>query len=198
MNTENHQYVADANGFDRVTKSEVNKKNIMPVSYAGKLRYMTENFHDAVAVSRVHGLLDIFTDFTYDPNWPEIVQGLEHGQQAVDEADFTAQVYQLKLLEYVEKIKTGQVFGPVVTVLHCVDFQKRTLPHAHILVWLKKIMGRDLRPLMLTMMLLRLHMIMPWRLHFAALDLTTKALSTKTSENCFAIAVFTRLAKCPE
>ncbi|XBJ23566.1 hypothetical protein VPH35_001677 [Triticum aestivum] len=143
MNTENHQYVADANGFDRVTESEVNKKNIMPASYAGKLRCMTENFHDAVAVSRVHGSPDIFTDFTYDPNWPEIVQGLEHGQQAVDEADFTAQVYQLKLLEYVEKIKAGQVFGLVVTVLHSVDFHKRSLPHAHILVWREKDYGQS-------------------------------------------------------
>ncbi|XBI67061.1 hypothetical protein VPH35_046486 [Triticum aestivum] len=146
MNTENHQYVADANGFDRVIESEVNKKNIMPASYAGKLCCMAENFHDAIAVSRVHGSPDIFTDFTYDPNWPEIVQGLEHGQQAVDEADFTAQVYQLKLLEYVEKIKTGQVFGPVVTVLHSVDFHKRSLPHAHILVWQEKDYGQVITP----------------------------------------------------
>ena len=75
---------------------------------------MTENFHDSIAVSRVHGSPDIFTTFTYDPNWPEIVEGLEHGQQAINEANFAAQVYQMKLLGYLQEIKTGKVFGPVV------------------------------------------------------------------------------------
>lgn len=114
----------------------------MPSSYAGKLRSMTENFHDSIAVSRVHGSPDIFTTFTYDPNWPEIVEGLEHGQQAINEANFAAQVYQMKLLGYLQEIKTGKVFGPVVVVLHSVEFQKRSLPHAHILVWQKKDNGQ--------------------------------------------------------
>ena len=52
--------------------------------------------------------------------------------------DITVRVHQMKLLDYLQKISTGQVFGTVVAVVHTVEFQKRGLPHALILVWQQK------------------------------------------------------------
>ncbi|KAM3257173.1 hypothetical protein ACQJBY_049478 [Aegilops geniculata] len=169
MRAEKLQLVVDAVGIGKLDGAEVGKKNIMPSAYTGGRRYMTENFHDAVAVSRVHGSPDIFTTFTCNPKWPEITESLEPGQKAVDRADITVRVYHMKLLEYLRKIRNGKAFGAVVAgtvpsafsslssfflamclifpvfhlpscfpVLHTVEFQKRGLPHAHILVWQEK------------------------------------------------------------
>ncbi|XP_044406347.1 uncharacterized protein [Triticum aestivum] len=44
-------------------------------------------------------------------------------------------VYHMKLTEYLDEIKSGRAFGPITAVLYTVEFQKRGLPHAHILVW---------------------------------------------------------------
>lgn len=74
MQAEKLQLVVDAVGLGKPDGAEVGKKNIMLSSYTGGRRYMTENFHDAVAVSRVHGSPDIFTTFTCNPKWPEITE----------------------------------------------------------------------------------------------------------------------------
>ncbi|XP_044326825.1 uncharacterized protein [Triticum aestivum] len=132
------QPVVDASGLDKVGGPEVVKKHMMPSSFAGGLCCMTEDFHDAVAVSQVHGSPDIFTTFACDPEWPERIETLEHGQKAVDGADITIQIHQMKLLDYLHTIRTGQVFGTVLAVVHTVEFQKTGVPHAHILVWQEK------------------------------------------------------------
>lgn len=108
------QPVVDASGLDKVGGPEVVKKHMMPSSFAGGLCCMTEDFHDAVAVSQVHGSPDIFTTFACDPEWPERIETLEHGQKAVDGADITIQIHQMKLLDYLHTIRTGQVFGTVL------------------------------------------------------------------------------------
>ncbi|KAM3273958.1 hypothetical protein ACQJBY_043247 [Aegilops geniculata] len=138
MHIKRLQPVVDAAVLDKVGGPEVVKKNMMPSSFAGGLRCMTEDFHDAVAVSQVHGSPDIFTTFACDPEWPEIIETLEHGQKAVDGADITIQIHQMKLLDYLHTIRIGQVFGTVLAVVHTVQFQKTGVPHAHILVWQEK------------------------------------------------------------
>ena len=137
---------------------------------------MVETFEDAVAVSHVHSSPDIFTTFTCNPKWPEITGSLEPGQTASDRADIFVRVYHMKLLQYLHRIKKGNAFGPVVagtvprklssilifllvsasykflhlfllfSVLHTIEFRKRGLPHAHILVWQKKEDDRVVTP----------------------------------------------------
>lgn len=41
----------------------------------------------------------------------------------------------MKLEEHLADIKEGHVFGPVHAVAYTNEFQKRGLPHSHILVW---------------------------------------------------------------
>ncbi|KAM0861062.1 hypothetical protein ACQ4PT_046137 [Festuca glaucescens] len=120
--------------------SSVGKRNILPLSYTGGRRYMVENFQDAVAIARVHGCPDIFTTFTCNPKWPEIAEAIsvEPGQKPHNRADITVRVYHMKLQEYLTAIRRGEAFGKTVAVLHTIEFQKRGLPHAHILVWQDK------------------------------------------------------------
>ncbi|KAM0832575.1 hypothetical protein ACQ4PT_064805 [Festuca glaucescens] len=83
---------------------------------------------------------DIFTTFTCNPKWPEITEAIsvEPGQKPHNRADITVRVYHMKLQEYLAAIRRGEAFGKTVAVLHTVEFQKRGLPHAHILVWQDK------------------------------------------------------------
>ncbi|KAM0821947.1 hypothetical protein ACQ4PT_071836 [Festuca glaucescens] len=127
----------DAVGAGPMDGSEVGKNNILPSSFTGGRHYMIENFQDAVAISRVHGCPDLFSTFTCNPKWPEITEALfvEPGQKSHNRADITVRVYHMKLAEYLCDIREGRAFGKVVAVLHTVEFQKRGLPHAHILIW---------------------------------------------------------------
>ncbi|KAM0912965.1 hypothetical protein ACQ4PT_012450 [Festuca glaucescens] len=63
---------------------------------------------------------------------------VEPGQRPHNRADIAVRVYHMKLNEYLGLIKSGKAFGKVTAVLHTVEFQKRGLPHAHILVWRDK------------------------------------------------------------
>ena len=114
MRAENLQGVVDAVDQGMVDGLEVGKKNILPSNYTGGRRYMYVNFQDAVAVSRVHGSPDIFTTFTCNPKWEEILDSVEPGQTTTDRADIAVRVYHMKLMQYLHRIKKGNAFGPIV------------------------------------------------------------------------------------
>ena len=44
----------------------------------------------------------------------------------------------MKLNEFIQDIWSGKLFGPVLAILYSIEFQKRGLPHVHILVWIDK------------------------------------------------------------
>ncbi|XP_048561814.1 uncharacterized protein LOC125542723 isoform X2 [Triticum urartu] len=135
LRSEHMQGITDAVGDGCVDGDALGKRTIVPSSHIGGRRYFHENFHDGLAVCRVHGAPDIFTTFTCNPKWPEITSALEPGQTPSDRADIVVRVYHMKLTEYLDEIKSGRAFGPITAVLYTVEFQKRGLPHAHILVW---------------------------------------------------------------
>ena len=98
MRAENLQGVVNAVDQGMIDGSEVGKKNILPSTYTGGRRYMYENFQDAIAVSRVHGSPDVFTTFTCNPKWEQILDSVEPGQTATDRADIAVRVYHMKLM----------------------------------------------------------------------------------------------------
>lgn len=61
---------------------------------------------------------------------------LSEGQQPNDRPDIIVRVFHMKLQELLQDISSGVVFGPVNAILYSIEFQKRGLPHVHILVWL--------------------------------------------------------------
>ncbi|CAO2148949.1 unnamed protein product [Urochloa humidicola] len=138
--SEYFQGIVDAVGKGTLDASSIGKKKFLPASFTGGRRYMTQNYQDALAICRVHGCPDWFTTFTCNPKWIELMESLETepGQQPADRSDFIVRVYKIKLDEMMDDIKDGTAFGPIVAVLQSTEFQKRGLPHAHILVWVKK------------------------------------------------------------
>ncbi|KNZ79781.1 hypothetical protein J132_08593 [Termitomyces sp. J132] len=78
---------------------------------------------------------------TANPKWSEIEEALlkkpavnGKRQTAADRPDIVARVFELKKNAVVKEIKEG-FFGSCVAYVHTIEFQKRGLPHMHILIF---------------------------------------------------------------
>ncbi|CAE1318267.1 unnamed protein product [Acanthosepion pharaonis] len=97
---------------------------------------MHEMTQDAMTYVRHCGRPDLFITFTCNPKWVEITRELFPGQQYSHRPDLIARVFRLQLRKLMDLILKGQVFGRAKCHMYTVEWQKRGLPHAHILLWL--------------------------------------------------------------
>jgi hypothetical protein len=74
LSMESIQGISDAVSHGCIDGDEMEKMIVLPASYIGGRRYMIQNYHDGIAICRVHGPPDFFTTFTCNPDWPEILQ----------------------------------------------------------------------------------------------------------------------------
>uniref|UniRef100_UPI00358E1C01 uncharacterized protein n=1 Tax=Myxine glutinosa TaxID=7769 RepID=UPI00358E1C01 len=109
---------------------------ILPSSFAGSPRAMQQNYQDAMAIVRKFGKPDLFITFTCNPKWTEIQENIGQHQRAEGRPDLVARVFHLKLKELIDDITKKHVLGKVRAFLYVVEYQKRGLPHAHILLML--------------------------------------------------------------
>lgn len=77
---------------------------------------------------------DLFITFTCNAKWQEIQDALLPGQTAADRPDITARVFNMKLKELMEDLTKKHVFGRAIAWKHTIEFQKRGLPYAHIVI----------------------------------------------------------------
>ena len=109
-------------------------RKILPSSFSGSVRWLNAKFQDAMAIVREFHKPDFFITMTTNPNWPEITKQLLEGQTAQDRPDIVARVFRLKKDQLMKDLTVGGLFGQVVAHMHVIEFQKRGLPHAHILI----------------------------------------------------------------
>ncbi|XP_047129616.2 uncharacterized protein LOC105843059 [Hydra vulgaris] len=107
---------------------------ILPSSYVGSPRALKENFEVAMAVIKKYGKPDLFMTSTCNSKWREIVEKLNPGQN--DRPDLVCRVFKMKLKFFLEDIFKHGVLGKVVSHVQVIEFQKRGLPHVHILLHL--------------------------------------------------------------
>ncbi|KAJ1278908.1 hypothetical protein BS78_04G115000 [Paspalum vaginatum] len=135
-------YSALANSISNgaTSGSSIGQRIILPSSFTGGPRYMYQNYQDSIAICRKYGCPDLFVTFTSNAAWPEISEALSciPGQQPSDRSDIVNRVFKMKLNMLMDDIKKKQFFGPINAVLYTVEFQKRGLPHVHIIIWLAK------------------------------------------------------------
>lgn len=86
---------------------------------------------------RHYGRPDLFVTFTCNPNWEEIKSLLLPGQQSIHRHDIVTHVFKQKLKSLINLIVKYSVFGNTRCWLYSIEWQKRGLPHSHILVWLE-------------------------------------------------------------
>ncbi|XP_031090985.1 uncharacterized protein LOC115995982 [Ipomoea triloba] len=90
-----------------------------------------------MAICRI-GYPNLFITFTCNPKWPEIQRYIGvRGLRPEDRPDIVSRVFKMKLDSLVKEFKSGEVFGPVKALIYTIEFQKRGLPHAHILLFLR-------------------------------------------------------------
>jgi hypothetical protein len=85
--------------------------------------------------ARFSGKPDWFLTMTADGNSPEIKDELLPGQTASDHPDLVARVFREKVRILLAAIKKG-AFGKFAGMVYTIEFQKRGLPHIHILIFL--------------------------------------------------------------
>src|SRR5437879_11052764 len=108
--------------------------SILPSSFKGGPREMWQLYQDAMAIVRYCGKPDLFITMTCNPLWPEITANLLPGQSAQDRPDLVSRVFKLKLNELLLDLTKRNFFGRTVASIYVIEFQKRSLPHAHILI----------------------------------------------------------------
>ena len=134
LRTAQYRGLADAvdNGDHHL--GTVGQRVILPSSFVGGPRYMQQACQDALAISAKFKKPDLFVTMTCNPNWPEIRMCLYGTQQPTDRPDLCARVFNLKRKALMHDLIKGEVLGRVVADLYVIEFQKRGLPHAHILI----------------------------------------------------------------
>ena len=124
----------DANDYD--PDSPLGNRVILPATIYGSKRFWKACYQDGMAIVREFGKPDLFLTFTCNPKWPEIQESLRPGESAVDRPDLVARVFNLKHQELRDDIIKKNVLGKHLAHVESLEFQKRGLPHVHMLIWL--------------------------------------------------------------
>ncbi|XP_057426365.1 uncharacterized protein LOC130719774 [Lotus japonicus] len=118
--------------------SSVGKRIILPPSFTRGRRYMFNNCQDAMSICKKFGYPDLFITATCNSQWGEIQRYVRaRNLRAKDRPDICVRVFKMKLDNLMSDLRKDTIFGPVDAGMYTVEFQKRGLPHAHILLWLK-------------------------------------------------------------
>jgi hypothetical protein len=118
-----------------ILENDVGQKMILLSSFQGGEHAMGQLYQDAMARVRKFGKSNLFVTFTYNPKWKEITYALLLEQIAKDRPELVTRVFNLKLDTLLRDIK-DDVLGNVIVKIWVIEFQKKGLPHAHILLLL--------------------------------------------------------------
>ena len=114
--------------------THVGKIVTLPSTLIGSPRNMLQLHQDAMAIVRKYGKPDLFVTMTCNPKWREIEDNLLPGQYASDRPDIVARVFNIKKNYLIDLIVKQKMFGDVLAYVYVVEFQKRGLPHIHMLI----------------------------------------------------------------
>ena len=116
--------------------NNVGRRIILPSTFTGGPCHMHERQQDAMSYVRKYGYPDLFITTTTNPSWPKIKANLLPGQDPQDRPDIVAREFRLKVQKLLEMLKSEMVYGKAQTWLCSIEWQKRGLPHCHLLLWL--------------------------------------------------------------
>lgn len=75
---------------------------------------------------------------TCNPHWTEIIDELQPHEEAQNRPDLTTRIFKSKLELLKKEVFKKALFGQVAAYTYVIEFQKRVLPHVHLLLILKK------------------------------------------------------------
>lgn len=121
---------------NRNADGNIGRRVILPSSFTGSPRNMYQNYLDAMCIVRQFGKPSLFITMTCNPQWPEIIDNIDDIEAANFRPEIIIRVFKVKLKESINVIVNKSIFGRVVALIYTIEFQKRGLPHAHILITL--------------------------------------------------------------
>ncbi|XP_058733726.1 uncharacterized protein LOC131605381 [Vicia villosa] len=117
--------------------SNKGKRVVLPSTYVGSRRYMEQLYFDGMAICSHVGFPELFITFTCNPKWPELKRLTDKIKlHPHDRPDLISRVFKIKLDELLSDLTKKHVLGRVVAYIYIIEFQKRGLPHAHILLFM--------------------------------------------------------------
>ncbi|XXQ31216.1 ATP-dependent DNA helicase [Plasmodiophora brassicae] len=108
----------------------------LPPSFIGGPRNMFQRYLNTCAMKEQLGPPAFLITMTANPDWKEVRSSLRPGQRHYDRPDIVARVFRMKVRRLIAIVK-GQ-FGTYLGYVYVVEFQKRGLPHIHMLLWLSQ------------------------------------------------------------
>ncbi|GAA0149256.1 hypothetical protein LIER_08482 [Lithospermum erythrorhizon] len=94
---EYYQGVLDSVISGVVTGGKVGKQVYLPATFIGGPRDMRNQYLDSMAFVQEYGRPDILLTMTCNPNWPEIKERLQPGEEAHNRPDLLARVFKANL-----------------------------------------------------------------------------------------------------
>jgi len=114
---------------------------VLPSSFEGSPRNMQQRYQDAMAVVRKMGKPDLFITMTANPKWANITNELERidtSMRTHNRPDVAVRISNAFFEQLFKELFKQHIFGKVAAFLHVTEFQKRGLPHIHILIILEE------------------------------------------------------------
>jgi len=107
---------------------------LLPSTFGGSPRHVHQCFLDAMALVMKFGRPDFFITMTAAPTWPEVVANLRPGETPATRPDLVARAFHRRLCALLDLVTVQGVLGKCRAFSWAVEFQKRGLPHVHLLV----------------------------------------------------------------
>ena len=97
---------------------------------------MRQEMHGIIVISNSLGYLDIFVNITCNPNWPEIQNSVLLDQRADGRPELCDRVFRKKQKLLLKHLNNDKPFGQITAFVSVIEFQKRGLVHAQIIIFL--------------------------------------------------------------
>ncbi|XP_073125562.1 uncharacterized protein [Henckelia pumila] len=116
----------------------VGTRIVLPSSFGGSPRDMYQRYQDTMTLVQTYGKPDIMLTMTCNPNWSEIKYQLLPGQSSQDHPDLITRIFRSKFEEFKKDIVDRGVLEKVLSYSYVIEYQKRGLPHVHMLIIFEK------------------------------------------------------------
>jgi hypothetical protein len=138
----NHQLALKANKYSVLVKGlehqrpAPGKRVVLPATFVGSPQCMLQLYHNAMAIVQKYGTPLLFITMTANPKWPEVEELIPPGEKAEDHPMELVQAFCLKEKTLMFQIVQIERLGRVLAYVSTIEFQKRGLPHLHLMVTL--------------------------------------------------------------
>ena len=103
-------------------------------SHVDSSRYMKVKKQNAFALIRIFDKSTFFIIFTCNSEWKKLKKDLSFEIVSINRSDFVARIFQLKLRKLMKNLIERHVLDEMKIHIYVIEFQKRDLSHAHILI----------------------------------------------------------------